>query len=65
MVLGDRKKLTCHFDGAHERENFCLLVRKMKMLHSQEMDVDNISIFIGTWNMGNYCCTFFIFYIAA
>ena len=47
-----KKKFTYQFDSAHERENFCLQVRQMKMLHSQELDVDNLSVFIGTWNMG-------------
>ena len=47
-----KKKFTYQFDSAHERENFCLQVRQMKMLHSQEIDVDNLSVFIGTWNMG-------------
>lgn len=56
-----KKKLTYQFENAHERENFCLQVRQMKTLHSQETDVDNLSVFIGTWNMGkhNPCLLFF------
>ncbi|KAK7090622.1 phosphatidylinositol 3,4,5-trisphosphate 5-phosphatase 2-like isoform X2 [Littorina saxatilis] len=52
VVMEGKKKFTYQFDSAHERENFCLQVRQMKMLHSQETEVDNLSIFIGSWNMG-------------
>ncbi|XP_025080135.1 phosphatidylinositol 3,4,5-trisphosphate 5-phosphatase 2-like isoform X2 [Pomacea canaliculata] len=52
VIMEGKKKLTYQFENAHERENFCLQVRQMKTLHSQETDVDNLSVFIGTWNMG-------------
>nr|KAG5696718.1 hypothetical protein BaRGS_028838 [Batillaria attramentaria] len=52
VIMEGKKKFMYQFESAHERENFCLQVRQMKMLHSQETDVDTLSIFIGTWNMG-------------
>lgn len=64
VIMEGKKKLTYQFENAHERENFCLQVRQMKTLHSQETDVDNLSVFIGTWNMGkhNPCLLFFFFF---
>ncbi|CAL1541371.1 unnamed protein product [Lymnaea stagnalis] len=52
VIFSNKKKYTYQFASVLERENFCLQIRQMKSLHSQEQDVDNVSIFIGTWNMG-------------
>ncbi|XP_005096102.1 phosphatidylinositol 3,4,5-trisphosphate 5-phosphatase 1 isoform X2 [Aplysia californica] len=52
LIFDNKKKYTYQFENALARESFCLQIRQMKSLHSQEQDVDNISIFIGTWNMG-------------
>lgn len=44
--------------GAHrppppqKREAFCQLLQLMKNKHSHQDEPDMISIFIGTWNMG-------------
>ncbi|XP_059169069.1 phosphatidylinositol 3,4,5-trisphosphate 5-phosphatase 1-like [Physella acuta] len=52
VIFSNKKKYTYQFQSVLERERFCLQIRQMKSLHSQEQDVDNVSIFIGTWNMG-------------
>jgi phosphatidylinositol-3,4,5-trisphosphate 5-phosphatase 2 len=40
------------FEDFKRRELFCQLVHQMRNMHSQSKEVDSISIFIGTWNMG-------------
>ncbi|XP_055867771.1 phosphatidylinositol 3,4,5-trisphosphate 5-phosphatase 2-like isoform X2 [Biomphalaria glabrata] len=52
VIFSNKKKYNYQFQSVLERESFCLQIRQMKSLHSQEQDVDNVSIFIGTWNMG-------------
>ncbi|GFN73980.1 hypothetical protein PoB_000048600 [Plakobranchus ocellatus] len=52
VIFSNKKKYLYQFQSVLERENFCLQIRQMKSLHSQEHDVDNVSIFVGTWNMG-------------
>ncbi|XP_041349218.1 phosphatidylinositol 3,4,5-trisphosphate 5-phosphatase 2A-like [Gigantopelta aegis] len=52
IIIEGKKKTTYSFENAHVRENFCLQIRQMKSLHSTEAEVDQISVFIGTWNMG-------------
>ncbi|ESO92892.1 hypothetical protein LOTGIDRAFT_120337, partial [Lottia gigantea] len=52
VIIQGKKKYTYQFDSAHTREMFCLQIRQMKSMHSTEKDVDQISVFIGTWNMG-------------
>ena len=59
-LIFDKKKYTYQFETALQRESFCLQIRQMKSLHSQEEDVDNISVFIGTWNMGVYIYIFLL-----
>ncbi|KAK6195098.1 hypothetical protein SNE40_000592 [Patella caerulea] len=51
IIIEGKKKYTYQFESAHARENFCLQIRQMKSMHSTEKEVDQISIFIGTWNM--------------
>ncbi|CAG5122547.1 unnamed protein product [Candidula unifasciata] len=52
VIFSNKKKYTYQFQSVLERESFCLQIRQMKSLHSAEQDVDNVSVFIGTWNMG-------------
>ncbi|KAH9514603.1 Phosphatidylinositol 3,4,5-trisphosphate 5-phosphatase 2A [Bulinus truncatus] len=52
VIFSNKKKYSYQFQSVLERESFCLQIRQMKSIHSQEQDVDNVSIFIGTWNMG-------------
>ncbi|KAK3776324.1 hypothetical protein RRG08_039910 [Elysia crispata] len=52
VIFSNKKKYLYQFQSVLQRENFCLQIRQMKSLHSQEHDVDNVSIFVGTWNMG-------------
>uniref|UniRef100_A0A8C2K951 phosphatidylinositol-3,4,5-trisphosphate 5-phosphatase n=1 Tax=Cyprinus carpio TaxID=7962 RepID=A0A8C2K951_CYPCA len=35
-----------------KREAFCRLLQLMKAAHSQQSELDVISVFVGTWNMG-------------
>lgn len=45
--------------GSHlfqKRHAFCQLLQLMKTRHSQLRDPDVISVFVGTWNMGNHEC---------
>lgn len=35
-----------------KREAFCRLLQLMKTAHSQRSELDVISVFVGTWNMG-------------
>ncbi|XP_078379073.1 phosphatidylinositol 3,4,5-trisphosphate 5-phosphatase 2A-like isoform X2 [Oculina patagonica] len=41
------------FDDGKSRELFCQLVQQMKNQHSKNLMKNQVSIFIGTWNMGN------------
>ncbi|KAL4647083.1 phosphatidylinositol 3,4,5-trisphosphate 5-phosphatase 2 [Arapaima gigas] len=41
------------FASAKKREAFCQLLQLMKNKHSNQDEPDMISIFIGTWNMGD------------
>ena len=53
MVAGVKR--TYVFEDMKQRENFCQLVQQLKNMHSLDSsDVKQISIFIGTWNMGEY-----------
>ncbi|XP_022335405.2 phosphatidylinositol 3,4,5-trisphosphate 5-phosphatase 2A-like isoform X2 [Crassostrea virginica] len=58
LVLDDEKKkkpmkLTLAFSTVHVRETFCQQIMQMKNMHSSVVDVDQISVFVGTWNMGD------------
>ncbi|XP_070538034.1 phosphatidylinositol 3,4,5-trisphosphate 5-phosphatase 2-like isoform X2 [Ptychodera flava] len=46
-----RKEFT--FVDAKKRETFCQLIQQMKNIHTHSSDIDQISVFIGTWNMGD------------
>ncbi|XP_051997179.1 phosphatidylinositol 3,4,5-trisphosphate 5-phosphatase 1 [Xyrauchen texanus] len=41
------------FDDTKKREGFCQLLQQMKNKHSAKPEPDMITIFVGTWNMGN------------
>ena len=44
---------TSHWLLSHQkREAFCQLLQLMKNKHSKQDEPDMISVFIGTWNMG-------------
>ncbi|XP_054458554.1 phosphatidylinositol 3,4,5-trisphosphate 5-phosphatase 1 [Anoplopoma fimbria] len=46
-----RKEFT--FDDTKKREGFCQLLQQMKNKHSEKPEPDMITVFVGTWNMGN------------
>ncbi|XP_051855239.1 phosphatidylinositol 3,4,5-trisphosphate 5-phosphatase 1 isoform X3 [Antechinus flavipes] len=41
------------FADSKKREGFCQLLQQMKNKHSEQPEPDMITIFIGTWNMGD------------
>ncbi|XP_042178783.1 phosphatidylinositol 3,4,5-trisphosphate 5-phosphatase 1 [Oncorhynchus tshawytscha] len=41
------------FDDTKKREGFCQLLQQMKNKHSDKPEPDMITVFVGTWNMGN------------
>lgn len=50
LTLNDLKlKYWCIFQ---KREAFCRLLQLMKAAHCQQSELDVISVFVGTWNMG-------------
>ncbi|XP_041076387.1 phosphatidylinositol 3,4,5-trisphosphate 5-phosphatase 2B-like [Polyodon spathula] len=55
MVLDSQKnqQREVMFENARKREAFCQLLQLMKMRHSKQDEPDVISVFVGTWNMGN------------
>eukprot|EP00105_Crassostrea_gigas_P035660 XP_019919808.1 PREDICTED: phosphatidylinositol 3,4,5-trisphosphate 5-phosphatase 2 isoform X4 [Crassostrea gigas] len=58
LVLDEEKKkkqtkFTFAFTSVHVRETFCQQIMQMKNMHSSAVDVDQISVFVGTWNMGD------------
>ncbi|VDI78288.1 phosphatidylinositol-3,4,5-trisphosphate 5-phosphatase 2 [Mytilus galloprovincialis] len=53
MILDNKKKQIFCFENVHKRENFCQQIMHMKNKHSKGNNVDQISLFVGTWNMGD------------
>lgn len=41
------------FDDTKKREGFCQLLQLMKNKHTEKPEPDMITVFVGTWNMGN------------
>uniref|UniRef100_A0A8C9Y0V2 phosphatidylinositol-3,4,5-trisphosphate 5-phosphatase n=1 Tax=Sander lucioperca TaxID=283035 RepID=A0A8C9Y0V2_SANLU len=41
------------FDDTKKREGFCQLLQQMKNKHTEKPEPDMITVFVGTWNMGN------------
>ncbi|XP_029635939.1 phosphatidylinositol 3,4,5-trisphosphate 5-phosphatase 2A-like isoform X1 [Octopus sinensis] len=52
IVIEGKKTFTYQFESVHARENFCQHICQMKSMHSTAEEIDQVSIFIGTWNMG-------------
>ncbi|KAG7267147.1 hypothetical protein CRUP_031858, partial [Coryphaenoides rupestris] len=46
-------KKELNFYDAKKREGFCQLLQQLKNKHSAKPDPDMITVFVGTWNMGN------------
>ncbi|KAI3351631.1 hypothetical protein L3Q82_020466 [Scortum barcoo] len=44
------------FESVRKCDAFCQLLQLMKTRHSQLSDPDMVSVFVGTWNMGNRKC---------
>uniref|UniRef100_A0AAY4EV25 Inositol polyphosphate-related phosphatase domain-containing protein n=1 Tax=Denticeps clupeoides TaxID=299321 RepID=A0AAY4EV25_9TELE len=59
VVLETEKEKTVRkefvFDDTKKREGFCQLLQLMKNKHSGKPEPDMITIFVGTWNMGDSC----------
>ncbi|XP_077987739.1 phosphatidylinositol 3,4,5-trisphosphate 5-phosphatase 1-like isoform X2 [Glandiceps talaboti] len=51
-VEGSKRKEFA-FENVKKRETFCQLVQQMKNIHSHSNDIDQLSLFIGSWNMGD------------
>ena len=54
VLIDEKRKEMFSFDGIKPREHFCQLIQQMKTMHSSQTDLDTISVFCGTWNMGMY-----------
>ena len=52
LKISGMKKKTFIFEDARQRENFCQFVQQLKNTHSPNPEVNYISLYIGTWNMG-------------
>ena len=41
------------------RELFCLMIERMKNMHTDDsnMGLNQITVFVGSWNMGNPICS--------
>uniref|UniRef100_A0A4W3IR23 phosphatidylinositol-3,4,5-trisphosphate 5-phosphatase n=1 Tax=Callorhinchus milii TaxID=7868 RepID=A0A4W3IR23_CALMI len=57
IVVGSEKEKTLRkeyvFADSKKREGFCQLLQQMKNKHSDHPEPDMITLFIGTWNMGD------------
>ena len=40
------------FSSVFERESFCQMVHHMKLQHSPVEELDTLTLFVGTWNLG-------------
>ena len=54
IILDGKKKQTYTFASPHARESFCMQIRQMKNMFSAESEIDQLSVFVGTWNMGRF-----------
>lgn len=43
----------CLLFSPQKREGFCQLLQQMKNKHSEKPEPDMITVFVGTWNMGD------------
>lgn len=55
LLITGRKKETYVFENVRNRESFCQMIQELKMFHASSQQVDHLSLFIGTWNMGEIC----------
>ncbi|KAL3848064.1 hypothetical protein ACJMK2_018947 [Sinanodonta woodiana] len=53
VLIDGKKKKTYLFENPQARENFCFQIMQMKNMNSTESEIDQISIFVGTWNMAD------------
>ncbi|XP_066266915.1 phosphatidylinositol 3,4,5-trisphosphate 5-phosphatase 2-like isoform X1 [Branchiostoma lanceolatum] len=53
VKIEDQKGKYFVFEDVRSRELFCQLIQHMKNIHSKDKEVDQISVFVGTWNMGD------------
>jgi len=60
--ISGRKKKTYMFEDVRQRENFCQLVQQLKNMHSLDPEVKRVSVFIGTWNMGQPAQSQYLYY---
>jgi phosphatidylinositol-3,4,5-trisphosphate 5-phosphatase 2 len=51
-IIGKGKK-DYQFEDYKQRELFCQLVQQMHVMHNPNQEVEAITVFIGTWNMGD------------
>ena len=61
IKIEGRKKESYTFSNVRKREHFCQVVQQLKNLHSPSEELQQISIFIGTWNMGKNLCFIWIY----
>ena len=52
IKLEGRKKEVFAFSNVRKREHFCQVVQQLKNIHSPSEELQQISVFVGTWNMG-------------
>lgn len=60
IKIQNKKKETYVFESVRERENFCQLMQQLKNMHSIAQEVENLSLFVGTWNMGEEPVQFYL-----
>lgn len=53
IAFTNGKKKEYSFEHPKQREYFCQLVQSMKLCHTNSKEIDQISVFIGTFNMGD------------
>ncbi|XP_023930174.1 phosphatidylinositol 3,4,5-trisphosphate 5-phosphatase 1 [Lingula anatina] len=53
VIEGRKKDESYEFENVRERERFCQLIQQMKSMHSVNPEVDHVSLFVGSWNMGD------------
>ncbi|XP_077866292.1 phosphatidylinositol 3,4,5-trisphosphate 5-phosphatase 2A-like, partial [Saccoglossus kowalevskii] len=51
IKLAASKQKEFIFEDMRKRETFCQLVQQMKNMHSHSSEIDQISVYIGSWNM--------------
>ena len=54
MVIEGRKKESYLFETVWSRETFCQMIQELKTFHASSQQVDHLSVFVGSWNMGEY-----------